>query len=208
MIEVQDIDTDGTRTAPFAEGDGVTGRRWGEADLITGRFVEFFGTDNVGMLVDLPSGDRAAIVTETASKTGRHRAELLLPHPAGETPADLKPLPGVEQTVITPDGGVLDPEETTILDAVEDDDEAVEPVELDEVDDELEPVAAVKTHGWLRVVLTVLLVAVDRLVTRVAYQVTRFVIRHARGLAWLVVLAPTVAAVLVLGTVGTLWWLR
>lgn len=68
--------------------------------------------------------------------------------------------------------------------------------------------APVRTCGWLAVLFAVLLSAFDRLVTRIAYQVTRFVIQHARGIAWLIVLAPTVAAVLVLGTVGTLWWLR
>lgn len=66
-------------------------------------------------------------------------------------------------------------------------------------------VARRRTPGWLVVAYLAVLAAVDRLLTRVAYRIARFVTLHSRGLAWLVLAVPALAAGLVLGTTGVLW---
>lgn len=65
-----------------------------------------------------------------------------------------------------------------------------------------------RTPGWLLVAYLAVLAAVDRLLTRVAFRIARFVTVHARGLAWFVVATPALAAGLVLGTTGVLWVIR
>lgn len=65
-----------------------------------------------------------------------------------------------------------------------------------------------RTPGWLLVAYLAVLAAVDRLLTRVAYRIARFVTAHARGLAWFVLATPALAAGLVLGTCGVLWVTR
>jgi len=65
-----------------------------------------------------------------------------------------------------------------------------------------------RTPGWLLVAYLAALAAVDRLLTRVAYRIARFATVHARGLAWLALAVPALAAGLVLGTSGVLWVLR
>lgn len=65
-----------------------------------------------------------------------------------------------------------------------------------------------RTPGWLLVGVLALFAAVDGLLTRVSYQIARFATVHARGLAWLVVAVPALAAGLVLGTCGVLWVIR
>lgn len=65
-----------------------------------------------------------------------------------------------------------------------------------------------RTPGWLLVAYLAVLAAVDRLLTRVAFRIARFVTRHARGLAWFVLAVPALAAGLVLGTTGVLWVVR
>lgn len=62
-----------------------------------------------------------------------------------------------------------------------------------------------RVPGWLMVALLTVLYAVDSLITRVGYHIARFVAKHQRGLAWLVVALPALAAGLVLGTTGVLW---
>jgi hypothetical protein len=62
-----------------------------------------------------------------------------------------------------------------------------------------------RTPGWLLVAYLAVLAAVDRLLTRVAYRIARSVTRHARGLAWIVLATPALAAGLVLGTTGVFW---
>lgn len=62
-----------------------------------------------------------------------------------------------------------------------------------------------RTPGWLVVAVLAVLAAADRLLTRVAYRIARFVTLHSRGLAWLVLAVPALAAGLVLGTTGVLW---
>lgn len=114
-------------TPTFDPGQPVTGRRWGEQDLITGRYVEPFGTDNVGMLIDLPNGERAAIVTQTASKVGRHSAALLLPIRGQDVTQVFPAIAPAEQTAIEPVTGEIDPEATA---------ECNMPAELDYEDDE------------------------------------------------------------------------
>jgi hypothetical protein len=69
-------------------------------------------------------------------------------------------------------------------------------------------VKARRTPGWLMVAWLMVLDAVDRLLTRVAYRIARFATVHARGLAWFVVATPALAAGLVLGTTGVLWVIR
>lgn len=61
-----------------------------------------------------------------------------------------------------------------------------------------------RTPGWLLVAYLAVLAAVDRLLTRVAFRIARLVTLHARGLAWIVVATPALAAGLVLGTTGVL----
>lgn len=65
-----------------------------------------------------------------------------------------------------------------------------------------------RTPGWLLVAYLAVLAAVDRLLTRVAYRIARFVTLHSRGLAWFVLATPALAAGLVLGTCGVLWVIR
>jgi hypothetical protein len=65
-----------------------------------------------------------------------------------------------------------------------------------------------RTPGWLLGAYLAVLAAVDRLLTRVAYRIARFVTAHARGLAWFVLATPALAAGLVLGTCGVLWGIR
>lgn len=62
-----------------------------------------------------------------------------------------------------------------------------------------------RTPGWLMVAYLAVLAALDRLLTRVAFRIARFVTRHARGLAWFVLATPALAAGLVLGTTGVFW---
>jgi hypothetical protein len=65
-----------------------------------------------------------------------------------------------------------------------------------------------RTPGWLLIGLLAVLGAFDRLITRVAFRIARFATAHARGLAWLVIVVPALAAGLVLGTCGVLWVIR
>ena len=65
-----------------------------------------------------------------------------------------------------------------------------------------------RTPGWLVVACLAVLAALDRLLTRVAFRIARFVTVHARGLAWFVLATPALAAGLVLGTTGVLWVIR
>lgn len=62
-----------------------------------------------------------------------------------------------------------------------------------------------RTPGWLVVAFLAVLAAADRLLTRVAYRIARWVTLHSRGLAWIVLAVPALAAGLVLGTTGVLW---
>jgi len=62
-----------------------------------------------------------------------------------------------------------------------------------------------RTPGWPLVAYLAVLAALDRLLTRVSYRIARFVTRHARGLAWVVLATPALAAGLVLGTCGVFW---
>jgi hypothetical protein len=117
MIDNQFNGTGGLRSVPeFEEGQPVSGRRWGEQELITGRFVKVFGTDGVAMLVQLASGDTAAIVAQTASTAGRHRAELLLPQSDDATSPDRAPLPPAEEPAEQTQ--VLNPAEVTAFEPV------------------------------------------------------------------------------------------
>lgn len=103
-----------------------------------------------------------------------------------------------EQTALVPVDGTLDAP-------------FIEPLEVDEDDEPIKfahDERAVPAPSWLTVVLVVIGRELDNLVNRVAYRITRFVIEHARGMAWFVVLAPAVAAVLVFGAVGALAVLR
>lgn len=62
-----------------------------------------------------------------------------------------------------------------------------------------------RTPGWLVVAFLAVIAAADRLLTRVAYRIARWVTLHSRGLAWIVLAVPALAAGLVLGTTGVFW---
>jgi hypothetical protein len=124
----------GSKFTVFDPGQTITGRRWGGEDLVTGAYVDHWGTGATAILVELDDGERVSIVAETAravERTGRHRApekQVALPRTA-EVPTDLLPLPSAR-----------DDQPTEFIPAVGQDVAAAgEPTEVFPVVDEIGP---------------------------------------------------------------------
>jgi hypothetical protein len=197
MIDQQD---NGTETVSrFQEREPVIGRRWGGEDLVSGYFVQSWGTDGEAVLVETLDGERIALVGDTVETVeavmpanpmdtaGRHRQIEADDEPTAVLPKDLLPLPGDDE-----------PREPVEWPTVAE----LESLEVIDVDHDYRPRRNWLVLAWFSVVVFFGAV-VDELAVRFE-NAGQDVIDHARVIAK--VFFATLSALIVVGA-GTLWWL-
>lgn len=195
MIDQKDT---GTSTVPrFKEREPVIGRRWGGEDLVSGYFVQAWGTAGEAVLVETLDGERIALVGETVQTVeavmpvdpmdtaGRHRRAEEDDEPTEVLPKDLLPLPGDDE-----------PTEEWRPTAAE-----LESLEVIDLDHDYRPRGWL-VRAWFRV-LAFFSWLVDEVATTVRLS-ARWELDHDRTVARIVI--ATISALLLAGS-GIAWWL-